>query len=195
MKKIYFGILCLVMFSCNYDEQFDDLNQDLNLLNERLDSLNDELVAVRTAVAELAGITNELDLITAAIKSLEDSSGLNDLNALDVLTSGLQNLRDKVTVLENTIGEDNTALLDKIKELQDALEVANANGDDSSALITQEIATLEEQLMRETDTLATNVQMQSLLQDIVEVRTSLSALLSQNAFFNGNVTIRSLEDL
>lgn len=173
MRKICSGILCLLMLSCNYDEQFDDLNKDLNLLNERLDSINDELVAVRTAVAELAGINNELDLITAAIESLEDSNDLTNFNALDALTSGIQNLRDEVTVLENSIGEDNTVLLDKIEELQDALEVANANGDDRAASITQEIAALEEQLTRETDDLATNAQMQSLLQDIVEVRTSL----------------------
>ena len=192
MKKIILSALLVLGLSCNIDDQFDDLKQDLNSLNERIDVLQEELGAVRVAVVQLNDIDNELTQLTQAISVLE---GNNDFGAL---ISGLASLKDQVDALQNSVGTDNRTLVAQIAALQKDLETAIANDDKLAEEIAAQLTLLEEELENQAGQfgqLATGGQMQDLLTQIGEVQSQLDLLLEQNSFYNGNVVIKSAEDL
>jgi hypothetical protein len=189
MKKIILGLGLLFIFSCDFDDQFDELKRDLSTLNERIDALKEELGAIREVVVKLNEIDNELAQLTQAINALEENSDLGNLIA------GLNALKAQVDILQNSVGANNTALVAQIQDLQKALELAIANDDAEAEEIAAQLAVLEEQLKSQSNQMATDDQMQDLLTEIAQVQNQLNALLEQNAFYNGNVVIKSAEDL
>mgnify|MGYP001628257410 CR=1 FL=1 len=90
-------VLCAVALvtACNYDDEFDKLNQELGGLNDRLESLEGQVEGLTELVNGTQDIQNRLAALEGALTALPESSAL---------ATGVAELQERLSDIEASLG-------------------------------------------------------------------------------------------
>ena len=109
-------VLCAVVLAtaCNYDDEFDQLNQELGGLNDRLESLEGQVEGLTELVNGLQEIQNQLTTLEGALQALPETSGLSN---------GVEDLQSRMEAIQQSLGNLDSSNV----ELQAEIDALNAD--------------------------------------------------------------------
>ena len=124
MKKILLFSLAFTLFNCaNYDDEFNDLNTQIQALNQRVNEITSLVSQISVLSSTTSAISASLDLVALTNQSLQGEIALLKQQLAEVLSD--------LTALTNSLSDTNTDLESvstELANLQSTVETILSSG-------------------------------------------------------------------